>query len=179
MSGQCKFCKRCGLEFSTAAGDEICLNCQNPESAETAPPRGLGQWPKLGKAAKKKILIVDDEPAMAALLKSRLEANGYRVTEASDGDEGLCKIRSEKPDLVLLDVLMPGMTGYEVLKSMKKETGDIRKIPVIVMTGKRSMKDFFSPTEIHHILLKPFEPEELLVKVRELLERTADPLENS
>ncbi len=81
---------------------------------------------------KKKILVVDDEVDLQEILKRRLEAGGYEVTIAADGKEALDKFKSEKPDAVLLDVLMPGMSGLDVLKKIRE---DDAKLPVFIITA--------------------------------------------
>ncbi len=81
---------------------------------------------------KLKVLVVDDEQEFAELIKFRLECNGYDVVTAFDGEEGLKKIKKEKPDAVLLDILMPGMDGIEVLKEIRKHNKDL---PVFIVTA--------------------------------------------
>lgn len=80
----------------------------------------------------KKILVVDDEKDFLEIVKARLEANDYEVVTASDGKEALDKVRSEKPDAVLLDVLMPVMDGIDVLKRIRKIN---KKLPVFIVTA--------------------------------------------
>lgn len=82
--------------------------------------------------AKKKILVVDDEPDFLEVITVRLEANDYKVITAADGKEALEKIKSDKPDAVLLDILMPGIDGLEVLKRIRKI--DV-KLPVYILTA--------------------------------------------
>lgn len=82
--------------------------------------------------AKKKILIVDDEPDFLEVMKVRLEANNYEVATASNGDDALDAIKRNKPDAVLLDILMPGMDGLEVLKRIRKTDN---KLPVYIITA--------------------------------------------
>jgi CheY-like chemotaxis protein len=83
---------------------------------------------------KKKILFVDDEPVVAALMKNRIESRGFQVEIASDGEGGIEKAKAWQPDLVLLDILMPGIDGYETCRRLKamKETGHI---PVVLFTA--------------------------------------------
>ncbi len=82
--------------------------------------------------SKQKILVVDDEPDFLELLKVRLEASGYDVVSASDGKDALDKVRDEKPDAVLLDILMPQMDGLEVLKKIRN---DNKNLPVFIITA--------------------------------------------
>jgi two-component system alkaline phosphatase synthesis response regulator PhoP len=81
---------------------------------------------------KLKVLVVDDEPEFVELIKLRLECNGYDVTMAFDGNDGLKKIKKEKPDAVLLDILMPGLDGIEVLKRIRRHNKDL---PVFIVTA--------------------------------------------
>ena len=130
-----------------------------PPSAPAAPP------------APKKVLIIDDEPVIVKFLSNRLAANGYKVVTAEDGEEGYLKIKVEMPDLVLSDILMPRLTGYDLVQKLKKEKDGTEKIPVLIMTAKPSMKDFFSDWEIHGFIPKPIVPEDLLQKIAYLIER--------
>ena len=82
-----------------------------------------------------KILVCDDERHIVRLIQVNLERQGYTVTTAFDGKEGLEKIRTEKPDLVVLDVMMPYMDGFEVLKTIRREP-ETENLPVIMLTAK-------------------------------------------
>ena len=119
---------------------------------------------------KKRILIVDDEIEMAQMLKLRLEANQYEVMIANDGKEGLDKARKEKPDLLILDLMLPLMDGYKVCGFLKK---DFRyaHIPIILFTARAQDKDKFLGQEAgaDAYITKPFEPTILLRKITELL----------
>lgn len=116
----------------------------------------------------KRILVIDDEPDVVKMLRARLESNGYNVVSASDGEEGLGKVGSEKPDLIILDIRMPRMDGYTFLRELKsKQEGNI--LPVIVLSAKGEMKDLFAVEGIRDYLVKPYRPEELLEKIRKHL----------
>lgn len=119
----------------------------------------------MGKA---KILIIDDEPQMIQVLKVRLEAENYTVLSASNGEEGLEKVKSEKPDLILLDILMPKKDGYTFVRETKADD-NLRNIPIIMLTGKAEMKDLFAIEGIKDYLLKPFDDMELIKKIKSLL----------
>ena len=80
----------------------------------------------------KKILVVDDEPEFVELVKARLEASDYEVSTAANGKEALEKLRSEKPEAVLLDILMPGLDGLSVLKRIRRH---YKKLPVFILTA--------------------------------------------
>jgi len=82
----------------------------------------------------KKVLIIDDETLLVNMYKTALTTQGYEVSSAESGDEGLVKIKSVKPDLVLLDIMLPKVTGPEILDAMKKDS-KLAKIPVIMLTN--------------------------------------------
>ncbi|MGO8879370.1 MAG: response regulator [Desulfomonilaceae bacterium] len=82
----------------------------------------------------KKILVIDDEPEMVTFLATLLEDNGYEILTASDGDEGLTKIKNEKPDLVSLDLLMPNKTGIKMFRELRRDP-EISATPVVMVTG--------------------------------------------
>jgi DNA-binding response OmpR family regulator len=120
--------------------------------------------------AKKKILIVDDEPDFVSMVRMRLEANDYDVIEASSGMEGLTKTVEEHPDLILLDVMMPGKDGYTMLRELKRKE-EVKGIPVIVITAKPGMGDLFRVEGVEHYIVKPFETEDLLSRIEEALNK--------
>lgn len=116
-----------------------------------------------------KILVCDDERHIVRLIQINLEKNGYQVVTAYDGKEGLEKIKSEKPSLVVLDVMMPYMDGFEVLKNLRKDP-EFENLPVIMLTAKAQDKDVF---EGYHYgadmyLTKPFNPIELVTFVKRI-----------
>ena len=114
---------------------------------------------------KGRILIIDDEPDFAQLFKKRLEFNGYEVTTAVNGSEGLRKIKAERPDVVLLDILMPEKDGYTMLQEMKGDE-TISKTPVIVVTAKPYMQDLFAIEGIRDYLVKPVDDDDLLLRIK-------------
>lgn len=120
--------------------------------------------------AKNKILIVDDEADIVTMLKIRLEKNNYEVISAFDGEEGYEKARTEKPNLIILDLLLPKIDGYWVCDLLKK---DIRyaKIPIIILTAKPGNMDAGLSDKVgaDEYIVKPFEFETLLSKIEELL----------
>lgn len=117
-----------------------------------------------------KILIVDDEENIVKLVKINLERAGYITAVAYDGVEALKKIKEEKPDLIVLDVLMPEMNGIDVLKKLKSDN-ETRKIPVIMLTIKSSDKDIFKGWQegADSYLTKPFNPAEVVIMVQGIL----------
>lgn len=90
-------------------------------------------------SAKKKILVVDDEPDFVSLLKVRLESDGHQVVTARDGEEALVRIGKEKPDVVLLDIMMPKLNGLDVLKRIRLRH---KSIPVFMLSGYADEKRF-------------------------------------
>lgn len=119
--------------------------------------------------AKKKILIIDDEADILMLLKVRLTEEGYAVETAANGSEGLESARSSKPDLIIMDLLMPGLSGYQLLSQIRGLGGVFHHLPIIIISAKPKMRDLFHTADIHSFLPKPFTPEELLVKIKSAL----------
>src|SRR5918995_5653442 len=120
------------------------------------------------------ILTVDDTPENLEILRMRLEAQGYEVVEAVDGEEGLAKARELRPDLVLLDIMMPKRDGISVVREMKADA-DLRHIPVILVTAKADTKDVVEGLDAggDDYLTKPFEHRALVARVRSMLRQKA------
>jgi DNA-binding response OmpR family regulator len=118
---------------------------------------------------KKKILAVDDEVDSLKIVKRILEANGYEVITAFDGEEALVKIKSENPDVVVLDVMLPKLNGEEVCKSVRSDPV-FSKLPVIMLTGKVSDADRIVGRVIGAdiYITKPFNLEELIGAIKKL-----------
>lgn len=112
------------------------------------------------------VLVVDDSLVVRAVVRSRLEEEGYRVVEAVDGIAALDECRQAAPDVVLLDVEMPGIDGREVLRRLKADPG-LADIPVVFLTARIGMADVVDGLRsgAHDYLRKPFEPEELVARV--------------
>lgn len=122
----------------------------------------------------KKILVVDDDPHIVSLIKTRFEANNYAVITATDGEECIEKILSDKPDLVILDIMMPKVDGYNVLvgiKEIKAITGELPEIPVIVLTAVADprVREMVEKEQIVDYIIKPFDSADLLAKVKKAL----------
>lgn len=119
--------------------------------------------------AKKRLLIVDDEPDLADMIKFRLEANGYECLLAHDGQIALELARKERPDLIILDLMLPKMDGYKVCGLLKKDSRYVN-IPIIIFTAKAQEEDKKLSQEVgaNAYLSKPFEPKVLLEKIKEL-----------
>ncbi|MGE4357308.1 MAG: response regulator [Candidatus Omnitrophota bacterium] len=121
---------------------------------------------------RKKILVVDDEEDIREVVKSRLISQGYDVLTAENGLMALSLARREKPDLIILDIMMPNMDGYTTLKELRKDR-EIGQTPVIMLSVKErdKMEDIFYFQNISGYIEKPFESEELIEKVKSILEK--------
>lgn len=119
---------------------------------------------------KKKILLVDDEPSLVLLMEARLKASGYEVLSAGDGITGLEMAKREKPDLMILDLMLPRMDGYKVCGLLKKDSR-YNKIPILMFTARAEDEDLKMGQEVgaDAYVTKPFEPKALLKKIQELL----------
>ncbi len=117
------------------------------------------------------IFIADDELDFVSTLKSRLEFEGFGVTTAADGREAVQRITREKPDLVLLDIMMPAMNGYQVCRELKGQA-DTRAIPILMLTAKSQESDKFWGKEAgaDDYVTKPFDMEELIDKIKGMLD---------
>lgn len=122
--------------------------------------------------AKGKLLLIDDEKEFVDTLAIRLEAKGYNIIKAFDGKEGLEKAHLEKPDLIILDVIMPEMSGFDVCEKLKIDPR-FNKIPVILLTAKFQPSDIEFGKEMgaEAYLTKPIELDELSGKIAELLKK--------
>lgn len=136
----------------------------NDDKAKGEPPASIASDDTLSSG--KKVLVVEDSPTTRKVIKMTLEAHDYRVVEAADGVEALTKLNDERPDLVLLDVMLPTLDGYGILSLLKKNH-NFKKVPVIMLTSKDRFRDKikgrFSAASAY--LTKPFEPRILLNEV--------------
>ena len=123
---------------------------------------------------KQTLLVIEDDPDIVELLRYNLEREGYRVLVATDGERGLADAGKQQPDLVLLDLMLPGLDGLEVCRRLRGQDGT-RGIPVLVLTAKSEETDVVIGLEMgaDDYLTKPFSPRELLARVRALLRRVA------
>ena len=125
---------------------------------------------------KKRILVVDDERHIVRLVQVNLERAGYEVLTAFDGIEALDKVKNDDPDMVVLDVMMPRMDGFEVLKNLQSDPR-FQNIPVIMLTAKAQDADIFKgwASGVSSYLTKPFNPRELLVFVERIFQSLDEP----
>jgi len=118
------------------------------------------------------VLVVDDDPVILKLLEVNFEMEGFEVVRAADGFEGLERARAVRPDIVVLDVMMPRMTGYEVAKALREDE-DTAHIPIIFVTARAQSTDVERGMElgVDDYVTKPFDPLDLIARVNALLAR--------
>jgi len=119
----------------------------------------------------KKILLVDDEPEILEICRDYLKASGYDVVTARDGAQGLSFARREKPDLIVLDLMMPEMDGLDVCRAIRRESN----VPIIMLTARVEETDKLIGLEIgaDDYITKPFSPRELVARVKVILRRVS------
>lgn len=119
------------------------------------------------------ILVVDDEPAIVQFIRERLVRDGFDVQSARSGEEALALVASDSPDLIVLDLMLPGMDGFQVLRQLRQR--DV-ETPVIVVTARDDDVDVIIGLELgaDDYMIKPFNPRELSARVRAVLRRRAD-----
>ena len=120
----------------------------------------------------KKILVVDDEENILVMVETRLRSNGFDVITAGDGQEGLVKARTENPDLIILDLMLPKLDGYKVCRMLKGDE-QFKHIPIILFSARTqdTDQDMGRQQGADAYVIKPFEQEILLSKIKELLSR--------
>lgn len=120
-----------------------------------------------------RILIVDDEPEFLFIVETRLTRSGHEVITAENGMEALRKAEEEIPDLVILDIMMPGIDGYETLTRLKGEE-KTKKIPVMMFSAKSQIEDIEKAHKLGacDYLVKSFDPKELLDRISKILRKT-------
>jgi len=130
---------------------------------------------------KKRVLVVEDEEDILELLRYNLSKEGYRVAGVRTGEEGLKAVRSDPPDLVLLDLMLPGMDGLEVCKTLKSDPGT-QHVPIVMVTAKGEEADIVTGLELgaDDYVTKPFSPRVLIARARTVLRRgTREPFDNA
>lgn len=118
----------------------------------------------------KKILVVDDEEQLALAIKIRLESKGYQVVTAPNGQLGIEQAMQVKPDLIILDVVMPVMDGYSCLRELNTRFGR-GKLPVIILTARERMQDLFELEGIEDYVIKPFDHDDLQIRIERAFKR--------
>jgi DNA-binding response OmpR family regulator len=116
----------------------------------------------------KKILVVDDDPTGRLLMEARLTKSGYEVLQAADGEMGLNLTKVQRPDLIVLDIEMPGMNGFTFVTEMKK-IEEIKNTPIIVLTAHEENKPIFQRKGIYNYLVKPVNFDEFFAKLTTIL----------
>jgi DNA-binding response OmpR family regulator len=116
------------------------------------------------------ILVVDDDPLIRTLVEHKLRLRGFEVVSAESGEAGLKQVAAKRPDLIVLDAMMPELDGFEVLRRLKQDTATAA-IPVIMLTARKQESDIVSALSsgARDYLVKPFMPEELIMRIRNLL----------
>ena len=121
----------------------------------------------------KKILIIEDDKFLRELITQKLFKEGYEVSEAVDGEEGLKKLKEEKPDLVLLDLILPGIDGFEVLARTREES-TLSSIPVIILSNlgqKEDVEKGLKMGAVDYLIKAHFTPGEIIEKIKAALKR--------
>ena len=142
----------------------------------TAAPARPAAAPASGAQAQT-ILVADDDPAIVMLLRATLESDGFRVVTASDGNAALDLARAERPALVLLDWQMPGASGVEVTRALRKDVNpDVRTLPVVLITAQSGAENTAAgfAAGVTDYLTKPFRPAHVRARVRAWLLRRAE-----
>jgi two-component system phosphate regulon response regulator PhoB len=128
----------------------------------------------LSSTAGERVLVVDDEPDIVALVAYHLAKSGYRVSTASSGPEALALARGDRPSLIVLDLMLPGMSGFEVLEQLRAADGT-KDVAVLMLTARREEIDRIRGLTLgaDDYLTKPFSPQELVLRVGAILRRVA------
>jgi len=119
----------------------------------------------------KKILIIEDDKFLRELIVQKLTKEGYETSEAVDGEQGIKKVKEEKPDIVLLDLILPGIDGFEVL-SQKKEDPSVAQIPVIILSNlgqKEDVERGLKLGAVDYLIKAHFTPGEIIEKIKNAL----------
>ncbi|MBN2225932.1 MAG: response regulator transcription factor [candidate division Zixibacteria bacterium] len=126
--------------------------------------------------SEQKVLVIEDDRDIAELVEYNLSREGYQVTRAYTGEEGLQKAKTIKPDLILLDLMLPGLDGLDVCRSLKRDS-DTDNIPIIMLTAKSEEADIVAGLEIgaDDYISKPFSPRVLLARIHAVMRRKSEP----
>lgn len=125
---------------------------------------------------KQRILVIDDDERLNALLKTFFQGFGFETVTATHPEEGLKLLRHNEPDLVILDIMLPGMNGFEVCKLIRKDS----TVPIIMLTAKGDLMDKVVGLELgaDDYIAKPFEPREIVARIQSVLRRAKPPVKN-
>jgi two-component system, OmpR family, phosphate regulon response regulator PhoB len=168
------------LRFSVAAAPSVTGVCNDPSkrvfSREAETVTSVTAKSHTPRQVAWRVLVVEDEPDIAALIAYQLTREGFRVETASTGTDALSAVSREIPDLVVLDRMLPDLSGDEVLRTLRKETAT-NTIPILVLTARKEQEDRISGFELgaDDYLTKPFSPRELVLRVHAILRRTHEP----
>ena len=123
-----------------------------------------------------RILVAEDSSTVRAVVTARLVADGYDVIEAADGEEALHLARTERPDLIVLDKVMPKLDGFEVVRLLR-EQDETRSLPIVMLTERAGEEDVLGGLDlgVEEYMSKPFSPHELSRRVQRVLERVTRP----
>lgn len=121
----------------------------------------------------KRVLVIEDDKDIVELVRYNLEKDGYQVTASADGATGLAQIRKAPPDLLVLDLMLPKLSGLEICKEVRKDMG-LNRLPVLILTAKGEEADRVVGLELgaDDYVTKPFSPRELTARVKALLRRS-------
>jgi len=114
---------------------------------------------------KKRVLVVDDEPRIGKVLRIKLGLSGYEVITTTSGAEAIELVQTQKPDVMLLDMLMPNVSGMNVLEKVRA----FSQVPIIIFTGRPEIAQFASKIDANDYIAKPFDPDLLVEKIRSVL----------
>ena len=119
---------------------------------------------------KKRVLVVDDEPGIGNVLRIKLRLAGYEVTTTTSGAEAINIIRTQKPDVVLLDILMPDVSGFDVLEKVRP----FSSVPIIAFTARREIADIAVKNGANDFIAKPFDPDQMVQKICSVLDKASN-----
>src|SRR5271157_4376087 len=158
---------RCGPDsiLMMRSGNGLCISPGDAGKAAKSNQQGAGM-------ARERILVVEDEEEIQELIAYNLNKEGFRTVAALSGEDALKKARSEKVDLVLLDLMLPGMDGLDVCRALKKGE-KTQAIPVVMLTAKGEESDIVSGLELgaDDYIVKPFSPKILVARIKTVLRR--------
>jgi DNA-binding response OmpR family regulator len=149
------------------------FNTGTPTKSAASQRRGK---PRLNARGGMRVLVVDDSITIVAVLRRMLEQNGYRVLEALDGEKGVEIANSELPDLIFLDIVLPGMSGFAALRQLRRESAT-HDIPIIMMSGNEQATEQFYAQKIgaDDFMKKPFSRAEVFARIEGLLDTSLLP----